>query len=246
MAMNGLLSIDCGNTTIDCLLHGGLGRRRFCSRGTDFDELRGFLSACAATRCVVASVNPASFEVLLRACPVPFVRLERAGHELPCPLALDYASPMALGVDRWVGALAAFRKRGASLVVDCGSATTFNLVDSEGVFRGGAIAPGLRALVEGMHAVTPLLPSPDLDATVALPARATLDAVAAGVLLGYCGAVDRLARSLVLAHGRPLWLVATGGNAERLLRNTELRLDHEPTLVHVGLAQLAAENPCAC
>jgi len=246
MAMNGLLTIDCGNTTVDCFLHGGAGRRKFCSRGTDFDELRSFLSACAPTRCVVASVNPATFDLLLRACPVPFVRLERAGSDLHCPLAIDYAPPTALGVDRWVGAFAAFRKRGASLVLDCGSATTFNLVDSEGVFRGGAIAPGLRALVEGMRAVTPLLPSADLDATVVLPARATIDAVGAGVLLGYCGAVERLARSIALAHGRPLWLVATGGNADRLIRNTELRLDHEPALVHAGLAQLAAENPCDC
>lgn len=242
--MNRLLTIDCGNTTIDAYLHDDGVRRRFDSHGSDIDDLRHLLAACGATRCVVASVSDIGFLILGRACPPGFVTFERAGVDLPPPLPIDYDPPGSLGVDRWVGALAAYRTHGACLVVDCGSATTFNLVDHQGVFRGGAIAPGLRAFVEGMQQTTPALPSARLDVAFELPARATRAAVDAGVQLGYCGAVDAIAQALAHSSNRPVRMVVTGGNAARLLRFSRLTLVHEPLLVHRGLALLVDGRPC--
>ena len=244
--MNRLLTIDCGNTTIDVHQHADGVRRRFDAQGSDVEDLRRHLAASASARCVVASVSNVGFSVLLRARPPDFVPFERAGIELLPPLAIDYDPPSSLGADRWVGALAAFRLHGASLVVDCGSATTFNLVDRGGVFRGGAIAPGLRAFLEGMQHVTPALPVARPDAPLELPARATRAAVDAGVQLGYCGAVDAIANALVQSLANPVCVVATGGNAERLMRYSRLPIVHEPALVHRGLAMLAEVRPCGC
>lgn len=242
--VNRLLTIDCGNTTIDAYLHVDGVRRRFDSRGSDVEDLRRMLASCGATRCVVASVSDVGFSNLQRARPSGFVTFERAGVDLPPPLPIDYDPPGALGVDRWVGAFAAYRIHGSCLVVDCGSATTFNLVDHGGIFRGGAIAPGLRAFVEGMQLATPALPLARLDTALELPARATRAAVDAGVQLGYCGAVDAIAQALAQSLDRPLRMVVTGGNAARLLRHSRLAFLHEPALVHQGLALLVDARPC--
>lgn len=242
--MNRLLTIDCGNTTIDVYQHADGVRSWFDSRGSDVEDLRRLLASSGATRCAVASVSDVGFSMLQRASPPGFVPFERAGVDLLPPLPIDYDPPGSLGVDRWVGAFAAYRSHGCCLVVDCGSATTFNLVDHTGVFRGGAIAPGLRAFVEGMQQATPALPVARLDAELELPARATRAAVDAGVQLGYCGAVDTIAQTLVRSIDHPLRMIVTGGNAARLLRFSRLAFVHEPVLVHRGLALLADARSC--
>lgn len=243
--MNRLLTIDCGNTTIDAYQHADGVRRRFDSTGgSDVEDLRLLLASCGATRCVVASVSDIGLAILQRARPPGFVPFERAGIDLLPPMPIDYDPPGSLGADRWVGAFAAYQSYGACLVVDCGSATTFNLVDHAGVFRGGAIAPGLRAFVEGMQRATPALPVACLDAVIELPARATRAAVDAGVQLGYCGAVDAIAHALAQSIDQPLRMVVTGGNALRLLRYSRLAFLHEPALVHRGLALLVDARPC--
>lgn len=242
--MKRLLTIDCGNTTIDAYQHADGVRRRFDSRGSDAEDLRSMLASCGATRCVVASVSDVGLAILQRARPPGFVPFELAGVDLLPPLPIDYEPPGSLGVDRWVGALAAYQCHGACLVVDCGSATTFNLVDHAGVFRGGAIAPGLRAFVEGMQQATPALPVARLDEAIELPARATRAAVDVGVQLGYSGAVDAIAHALAKSIDRPLRMVVTGGNALRLLRYSRLVFLHEPALVHRGLALLVDARPC--
>jgi pantothenate kinase type III len=77
------------------------------------------------------------FATLLVPARIPLLQ---AGIDLPCPLPLAYETPHTLGADRWVTALAAHRRHGRAVVVDCGSATTVNLVEADGTFHGGAIA----------------------------------------------------------------------------------------------------------
>jgi type III pantothenate kinase len=239
-----LLTADCGNSTIDCQRHADGARVRIAAdQPVDAvaAALRAFVLGGTVRRCIAVSVAPealARLRAMLAALQVP---LAVAGDDVRCPLPLDYETPHTLGADRWVGALAAWRLHGRAVVLDCGSATTVNLVDADGTFRGGAIAPGLRALAAGMAAATPALPAPDLDAAIAMPPRATQAAVDTGVLLGWCGLVERLAAAALHASRGPATLVVTGGNAERLLRHTRLRPVHVPDLVHRGLRGLATE-----
>src|SRR5262249_54410359 len=128
-------------------------------------------------RCAAASVVPGGLDAAARELGRLGVALAIAGRELPCPLRLAYATPQTLGADRWLGALAAHRSVGRAVTVDCGSAVTVNLVEDDGTFRGGAIAPGLRALVQGMAAVTPHLPAAEPGHAVAVPPRSSADAV---------------------------------------------------------------------
>jgi type III pantothenate kinase len=236
-----LVTIDCGNSTIDCLRHRDGSRMRFAGDSSQADDaaLAQWLRMVAPARLVAATVVPslrARLGALAVRCQLP---LAWAGSDLPCPLPLAYDTPATLGADRWLGALAAHRVAGRAIVVDCGTATTVNLVDLDGTFRGGPIGPGLRAIVAGMAAVTPGLPAADLDGDVAMPPRSSAAAVAAGVLRGYCGLVERLVADAFAASRGPAALFVTGGNAARLLRHSRLRPQHEPALVHRGLAILA-------
>lgn len=265
-ALEGLLTVDCGNSTIDCrrssdgarlrlpsnqriaceAVDGAVGDVREVPAPAAFDEaaaLRAFTSTGPLRRCALVSVVAAAGSRIVGVLRGLGIDVRCAGSDLPCPLPLDYETPHTLGADRWVGALAAHRQFGRSIVVDCGSATTVNLVEGDGTFRGGAIAPGLRAMVAGLAAVTPALPAPDLEVEPVVPPRATQAAVDAGVLLGYRGLVERLVADTLRAARGPATVVVTGGNASRLLRGTRLRAQHVPDLVHRGLQLLAEIGP---
>ncbi|MEY4673960.1 MAG: hypothetical protein RL148_1744 [Planctomycetota bacterium] len=233
----GLLTVDRGNTTLDCMLHGERPRRqRLDPVG---GALREWLGSDIPRTAVGVTVVQGGLQEAGDALAGLGVRLQVAGADLACPLALDYETPQTLGADRWVGALAAWRRFGASVVVDCGTATTVNGVDADGVFRGGPIAASVAAIAAGMAQLTPALPRPRRDAVPAMPPRSSAAAVDTGVLLGWCGAVERLARGMVDALGGHPTVVVTGGNADLLLRWGLLDARHEPDLVHHGLALLA-------
>ena len=240
-AVSGLVTVDCGNSTIDCLRHDDGARARLPHEAAV--ELCGILAG--ARRIVAVSVVPASLAALRMVAERCGVPVACAGIELPCPLRLDYATPATLGADRWVGCLAAHREAGRAIVVDCGTATTVNLVEEDGTFRGGPIAPGLRAFELGMRHATPALPSPRLDADPPAVPRTTQDAVDAGVLHGYCGLVERLVAGVLAAARGGATVFVTGGNADRVQRLARLRGRSAPDLVHRGLRLLAAEPPCA-
>lgn len=242
-AVRGLLTVDCGNTTIDVLRHDSGERRRFAT--ADIAAASAWLAALAPSRVVAVTVVPDVLGVLAARGGCSTLRIEVAGRDLPCPLRLDYETPATLGADRWVGALAAHSAHGAAVVVDCGSATTINLVDREGTFRGGVIAPGVRALIAGMQTATPRLPVPDLAAQPVVPARSSQAAVDAGVLLGYAGLVERLVAEALRGTDSPTAVVLTGGNAPLVQRWSGIRAEHVPDLVHQGLRLLAERRPCA-
>ena len=155
-------------------------------------------------------------------------------------------APETLGIDRLVGALAAHRRHARGVVVDLGTAVTVNLV-RDGVFLGGAIAPGLAAMARGLAASAPALPMADLSAEVRLPAESSADAVNAGVLVGFLGLVTGLVTAVASAAGladAPHLL--TGGQASRYLDGLQLDnqerrccFEHVPDLVHQGLRWLA-------
>lgn len=237
-----LLTVDAGNSTLDLMLHTSGMRRRFEHGQSTTAECAAFLSDAAIDDCVAVSVRAGALDEFLALLRARGVRCRVAGAELRCPLPLDYDTPNTLGADRWLGALAAHRRYGRAIVVDCGSATTVNLVAADGTFRGGPIAPGVSAFLEGMAAVTPALPRPDVLAEPMMPPRSSQAAVDAGVLVGYCGLVERLVADLLRAAGGPAQVVVTGGRAELLRKHSRLRVAHVPDLVHQGLRVLALES----
>ncbi|MBL8732403.1 MAG: type III pantothenate kinase [Planctomycetes bacterium] len=241
-----LLTVDCGNSTIDLRRPVDGARLAIASTALTEAGFVEFVQPVTPGLVLLASVVAPTTALLQQRFAALGSRCLVAGIDVPCPLPLHYDTPATLGCDRWLGALAAHRRFGRAIVVDCGSATTVNVVAADGTFRGGSIAPGLRAMVAGMAAVTPALPAARLDATPEVPARSSQSAVDAGVLLGYCGLVERLVAEHLRVAGGPATVVVTGGNAARLLSQTRLRPQHVPELVHEGLLHLAVTAPWNC
>lgn len=233
----GLLTVDRGNTTLDCMLHGPSPRRQRLAPADG--ALAAWLGDERPRAAVGLTVVAGGLDAARRELAALGVTLRIAGADVPCPLALDYETPHTLGTDRWVGALAAFHEHGAAIVVDCGTATTVNGIDASGTFRGGPIAPSVPSMVAGMAQLTPVLPHANRDAVPQVPPRSSAAAVDAGVLLGWCGAVERLVHDMQRALGGDPAVVVTGGNADLLLRWGRLQCRHAPDLVHRGLALLA-------
>lgn len=240
------LTIDRGNTTLDCrVVTGGEVLRRRVRPQADalarvLDEasrdghaVKGLLCCCV--------VAPALGELRAEASRLG-LPLRAAGDELLCPLRLDYPQPVTLGVDRWVAAFAASRRFGDSVVIDCGTAVTVDGVTADGHFLGGAIGPGLGLQARALAAAAPVLPEYDRRPPGGWPPNTSLDAVRAGVGLGFVAQV----RGLCERHevhwpvGRPAPVrLVTGGDADELVSLApDLGLMLAPSLIHDGLLLL--------
>ena len=154
----------------------------------------------------------------------------------------SYKEPTQLGVDRLVAMVAAYRRwRAAVCVVDCGTAVTVDLVDGEGVFRGGVIAPGTSLMRRALALDTHGLPLTEITAST-VGARTTEAGIAAGCLLAVSGLIGRVHSEFSHELGAALQCVLTGGEALQVLPTLNLPCDHDPDLVLHGLAFLAGSE----
>ncbi|MDA9095278.1 type III pantothenate kinase [Porticoccaceae bacterium] len=150
-------------------------------------------------------------------------------------VSCGYEDVRALGVDRWLALVAAYKLyQGAVLVVDVGSAMTLDLVSPDGQHVGGYILPGLRlmreALLRGTEKVKSDLTVESIDTiNMLVPGAVTEDAVNRGCLLAAVATVEKLASTY------PAAVVITGGDALPLIEALSLKTDHKPDLVLAGL-----------
>ncbi|MBI5302202.1 MAG: type III pantothenate kinase [Chloroflexi bacterium] len=155
-----------------------------------------------------------------------------------------YDAPHALGTDRIVAAVAAKTKFGAPvIVIDFGTATTFNAVTRAGQFAGGAITPGLHLAADALYRATAQLPRVDL----ALPPRAiatnTTHGIQSGILIGYLGMIEGMvARMRAELDALAARVVATGGYARLLAPHSRVIDAVEPDLILEGLQIIYAMN----
>jgi type III pantothenate kinase len=162
------------------------------------------------------------------------------------PMAVDVDHPGEVGPDRLVNAYAAAHLLGAPvIVVDCGTATTFDAVDSRGAFVGGAIAPGLRLGLESLAARTARLPLVELRAPDAAIGRDTVSAIRVGSVLGHRlmieGILDGIRRQLAAGAGiapHEVRAILTGGLSALPWARTIEGLDGiDPDLTLKGLVE---------
>lgn len=204
-------------------------------------------AAQAANRVGVASVAPASEARLARLLAdrglVP-VRIHAA---MRLPFRLDIARPETLGADRLAAAAAAWTEYGVRearsvIVVDAGSAVTFEVVRSGGVYVGGTIGPGPAIALQALREGTAQLPAVAPDWPTALVGRSTAQAMQSGVMYGFVEGVRGLARRIRDAVQEEAFVVATGGWG-RLLAEHIPEIDQaDEHLTLKGVRQLMALN----
>lgn len=159
------------------------------------------------------------------------------------PIALDVDEPHAVGADRALNAIAAHdRVDGDLIVIDFGTATTFDVVDYTGAYKGGIIAPGINLSLDALVAAAAKLPriaieSPEDESVVG---RTTESQMLIGIYWGYVAMMEGLIARLKAEIGRPVKVIATGGLAALFDRKGHLFDAVEPDLTIHGLSLLHA------
>ena len=221
--MKGNLTIDNGNTSVKVAYFIGsrlVATNRFVRH--DSRLLERFISSYKPDSAIVCST--ASSTASERIEQLAEQRCRRAillTHETPMPITLGYRTPQTLGRDRIataVGAWTMARNQGGGdvLVIDAGTAITYDLVEADGCFRGGNIAPGLRLRFKALHEHTGRLPLIEPEGDAPLVGYDTETAIRSGVLLGLAGEVKQYIAELRCT--RPdLTVFLTGGDSALLL-----------------------------
>ncbi len=223
-----LLVVDAGNTQTHIGAFRGaelVEHWRFATvRESTADELGAALRSLLSLRGLAFSDIDAS----IVSSTVPQLRPEWTamasrylGHEMPAVgpsvrtgMPLRFDSPREIGPDRLVNAVAAYEHvQGACVVVDFGTAVTFDCVSDDGEYLGGIIFPGLEISLEALSERAAALPRIDLGEPRSLIGKTTVDAVRSGVVYGFAAMVDGIIARLRGELGDDLTAIATGGLA---------------------------------
>jgi type III pantothenate kinase len=244
-----LLAVDVGNThTVVGLFRAGelIGHWRLTTaRQQTADELR--IVAVSLLR--EARVDPDEVDGAAVACVVPSLRCalrDGLGALLrgsvgfldagSSPIPLRVAEPHAVGADRIANGIAAHsRCSGSALVIDGGTALTFDLVGDDGAFLGGAIAPSMQLAAAALVERAAQLFAVDLGVPPSVIGRTTAENIRAGVVLGFIDLVSGLIERFRAEVTGALTVLATGGNGELLVRQIESIESYIPFLTLEGL-----------
>lgn len=194
------------------------------------------ISPRAVSDAIIVSVVPALTQTLVQMCE-QHLRVTPMLVSADCRFGMRivYDDPRSLGMDRLVPCVAAKAKYGApALVIDFGTATTFNAINRNGDYIGGAIAPGMNMIADALHLFTARLPRIDVTAPPKVIVTNTNDGLRAGVFYGYVSLIEGLARRTLDEMETPeAPVIATGGLAQivaphvPLVRATNMELPFE-------------------
>lgn len=253
-----LLVVDVGNTQTHFGSYEGdrlLEHWRFATvRTSTADELGAALRALLELR----GIGLADLDASIVSSTVPQLGTEWAavaerylGHRmlvvgpgLRTGMPLRYDNPREIGADRLVNAVAAFEEvRGAVVVVDFGTAITYDPVSAKGEYLGGIIAPGVQISMDALTARAAMLPRIDLGPPRTLIGKTTVDAIRSGVVYGFAGQVDGILTRLRAELGHDTKAIATGGLARYIVPHAMTIDTVDELLTLKGLKLLYERNP---
>ncbi len=192
----------------------------------------------------ISSVVPPALHALTTACKRYFdVSPLVVGPGVRTGLPIRYENPREVGADRVVNAVAGFAKTGrACIIVDFGTATTFDCISADGVYLGGAITPGISTSLDALVTRAAKLPRVELAEPRAAIGRNTVESIQSGVLFGYVSLVDGLVRRLAAEMKCDVAVVATGGLAGVIAAKSEVIDQVDPHLTLDGLRLIYQKN----
>ena len=238
-----LLAVDIGNSNVSCgIFRGKRLIKQFdiptnaCSKERFSQKI---IKPSIISESVICTVVPKKTEVLLSVLKsltgkTPYV----IGRDLPVPIKNLYRSPKQLGQDRLVNAYAAsvlYQK--PSIIIDSGTAITFDLVSSKGQYLGGLIFPGMGISLKSLKENTALLPLVKLSNPIGLIGRNTRDSILNGVVLGTAELCSGLIQRIKQDIGRACPVIGTGGDILRIKKYSKanIRIDKNLTLKGISL-----------
>jgi type III pantothenate kinase len=194
--------------------------------------------------CIVSSVVPQSI-FNLRNLARRYLHVEPivVGENAHLGVDVRIEKPSEAGADRLVNAIGAHvAYPGALLVIDSGTATTFDVVGADGGFEGGAIAPGINLSMQALHEAAARLPRVAIQKPAHVIGKGTVEAMQAGVFWGYVALIEGLTDRIRAEYGQPLTVIATGGVASLFAGATPKIdvFDHDLTIR--GLLEIFRRN----
>lgn len=255
-----LLTIDVGNTNIGFGLFEGeeLVHQFRCesARQRTADEYAVLLRQMVAMRnvelrdidaAIIASVVPALTDVLAETVRRAFAREPVVvGPGIRTGMPILYENPREVGADRIVNAVAAYEEvRDALIVVDFGTATTFDCVSKKGEYLGGVIAPGIQISLDALVARAAKLPRIEIALPPRVIGRNPIHSMQSGIVYGYAGLVDGIVERIHAELGPSRVVLATGGLARLIVPHTKTIHRIDDSLTYRGLRLIYERNVAA-
>ena len=249
-----LLAIDTGNTNTLFAIHDGKDWVVEWRIATDpartadeyavwfhqLMEMQGFKFS-DLDACVISTVVPQSLfnirNLSRRHLNVEPIVIGEKDVEIGIGVRLD--NPKEVGADRLVNALGAVRKyKGNLIIIDSGTATTFDVVSEDQHFEGGIIAPGINLSVKALHEAAAQLPRIAIVKPNKVVGKNTVEAMQSGVFWGYIGLIDGLVRKIIEEDGREFTVIGTGGVASLFQGASETIQHYDSDLTIDGLLEI--------
>ncbi len=252
-----LLAIEQGNTNTLFAVHDGkawIAQWRAATEASrTADEYAVWLSQLLTMAdlslahidaCIVSSVVPQSV-FNLRNLARRYLGVEPmiVGENVDLGIAIRIQKPSEAGADRLVNAVGAhITYPGALLIVDSGTATTFDVVGEDGAFEGGAIAPGINLSMQALHEAAARLPRVAIQKPAHIIGKDTVEAMQAGVFWGYVSLIEGLITRIKAEYHAPMTVIGTGGIAS-LFDGATTAIDHfDHDLTILGLLEIFRRN----
>ena len=248
-----LLAIDVGNTNTVFALYRerhALGQWRISTiRERTADEYAAALTQLMALKgysqgdvgaAVISSVVPQALTPLKSMCHEFFSCTARVvGDDLGVTILVAVDNPREVGADRLVNAVAAHtRYHGPLIVVDFGTATTFDVIDEEGRYCGGVIATGINLSLEALHRAAAKLPRVAVERPDRVIGTSTVSAMQSGVFWGYVSMIEGIVARIRSEFGAEMKVIATGGLAGLFAGATDVIEHVDRDLTMAGLVEL--------
>ena len=193
---------------------------------------------------IISSVVPPLVVPISKMCKRYFnIEPLIVGPGIKTGIRLKYENPREIGADRIVNAVGAYEKFGGPLIIiDFGTATTFCAIDDNGDYLGGAIAPGIGISTEALFQRAAKLPRIELVTPKSVICRNTVASMQSGIIFGFTGQVDEIVRRMKEELGKDAKVVATGGLANLIAKQSKAIDIVEPFLTLDGLYILYKRN----
>ncbi|MGV3662261.1 MAG: type III pantothenate kinase [Prosthecobacter sp.] len=212
-----------------------LDRREHATREISPDAVREIVRGWEFDGAMLCSVVPKAVPAFREVFGENLIELR---HDTDMGIGIRYPKPESIGPDRLANAVALAHMHGApGIVIDFGTAVTFDILSADKHYVGGVIAPGLRLMTDYLHERTALLPRVDLREPETAIGQSTEGAILAGAAIGYRGMVRGILEALKkeLGSAAKTHIVATGGDAEWIISGIGEAIAVDPDLTLHGL-----------
>lgn len=252
-----LLTIDVGNTNMVFGLFEGknlVGSFRISTNATSTSDEIGmqvlqyyhFLNIAPekTSAVIIASVVPPAMYSLKNAIR-KYLRIQPLviGKDVDPGMVNLYNNPREVGVDRLVNGVSAVARYGKPLIiVDIGTAITFDAIDKDGAYLGGAIFPGIKVAMEALFMKASKLPRVDIAATEKAIGRTTVQSMQSGAVRGYVGALTGIIEDMKKELDGNVRVIATGGMGRMMAEHCSLIDEVDPNLTLDGLRMIYEQN----